>query len=50
VSIIEREGIMASTGRHDCICGYPAISSKDLDEHCIAMASADDSDDHAAAN
>jgi hypothetical protein len=37
-------------GPYDCVCGYPATSEQDLDEHCVAMASADDKEDHAAAN
>lgn len=45
--VASRQG---STGKWDCICGYQGTSTQDLDEHCIAMAGADDAEDHAAAN
>jgi hypothetical protein len=40
---------MASTGPHDCTCGYPGRSAQDLDEHLIAMARVDDDEPHAPA-
>jgi hypothetical protein len=33
----------AHTGQHTCLCGYPATSERDLEEHAIA---AHDDQDH----
>jgi hypothetical protein len=40
---------MSQTGLH-CVCGYPASSQQDFDEHCIVMARANDPEDHAQAH